>query len=168
LILSIFRLGTGIGIWFAPRLRDAERMAEAVIGAGEDPAQLDAALAAAGRDRDRRLRQIFDGTALLADLAPLGRARRAVLTAVAEDPDRRDAFVAAFSGVAPWQDAFTAPGAVRALGPSGTLTAIRRSADPPIRRSARPEPEPEPEPGGHRITEARGTRGWWRWARASR
>ncbi|WP_158220377.1 NAD(P)/FAD-dependent oxidoreductase [Kineosporia sp. A_224] len=111
-------------------LRDADRLARAVIGAGHDRDRLAAALRSAWRDRDRALRGVFDGTARLAALAPLNRAQRALLSVVADDPDRAAAFVAAFTGTAPWQDSMTPWGAVRGIGATGLIRAAGHLRDP--------------------------------------
>ncbi len=119
-------------------LRDADRIARAVIAADHDPHRRAAALQSAWRDRDRALRAVFDGTARLAALESLNRAQRVLLSVVAEDPDRAAAFVAAFTGARPWQDSMTAWGAVRGIGASGLLRAAGHLRDPgPLRVGGR-------------------------------
>jgi 2-polyprenyl-6-methoxyphenol hydroxylase-like FAD-dependent oxidoreductase len=112
-------------------LRDADRIARAVIAVGHDRDGRDTALESTGRARDRALRGVFDGTARLAALAPLNRAQRALLSVVADDPAQAAAFVAAFTGAAPWQQSMTPWGAVRAIGPTGLIraaTMLRRAS----------------------------------------
>jgi 2-polyprenyl-6-methoxyphenol hydroxylase-like FAD-dependent oxidoreductase len=94
-------------------LRDADRLAHAVITAGHDRALRQANLESAWRDRDQALRGVFDGTARLARLAPLNRVQRALLSFVADDPRGAAAIVAAFTGAAPWRESMTPWGAVR-------------------------------------------------------
>jgi 2-polyprenyl-6-methoxyphenol hydroxylase-like FAD-dependent oxidoreductase len=107
-------------------LQDADRLARAVVAAGHDRDRRDAALASAWRDRDRALRGVFDGTARLAELAALNQPQRALLSVMAEQPEQAAAFVAAFTGAAPWHDSMTPWGAVRGVGPTGLLRAATR------------------------------------------
>jgi 2-polyprenyl-6-methoxyphenol hydroxylase-like FAD-dependent oxidoreductase len=123
-------------------LRDADRIAAAIVAGLADPPRLDVHLREAWRRRDREIRPVFDGTAQLARLAGLTPTQRALLAATGEDPDLAAAFIASFTGASPWQDMMTPMGAVRHLGARGVLAAARQLADPGTARYRRPYPFP--------------------------
>ena len=121
-------------------LRDANRLAAAIVAGLGDPSRLDAHLREAWRRRDRQIQPLFDGTARLARMARITSVQRALLTATGENPDLSAAFIASFTGARPWQDTMTPIGAVRQLGAHGVLTSARRLVDPVPACFRRPRP----------------------------
>ena len=107
-------------------LRDAERLATAVLAGAGDPAQVETSLAGAQRQRDQLLRPVFDGTARLARLPALNPVQRALLGSATEQPAQAAEFIAAFTGARPWQDSMTPSGTLRRLGARGVLASARR------------------------------------------
>ncbi len=100
-------------------LRDAERVAAAIVrglGAGR-PAE--AELARARRERDAALRPMYDLTVGLADLRGPGRADRRVIDAVRDRPDEVTRFLGVFSGAEPLRGYRAVGNALRLLGWAG-------------------------------------------------
>ncbi len=108
-------------------LVDAELLAHAIVG-GLTRGRLDAALARRQRDRDRRLREMYDLTVNLARFAPPSPGQRQLLAAIADRPAEVSRFLGVFAGIESPARYFGAPNALRILGARGAARVARRWA----------------------------------------
>ncbi len=134
-------------------LKDAQRVADAVIVAMQGLEPLDTQLDRAWRERDAAVRPVADGTARVARLRGLTRPERALLSELTGSPQGVSAFLASFSGTAPWPDAISPWGAVRHVGPRGVARAVGRVLGLPPRPTGtgdRQDPAPRSATAGVR------------------
>jgi 2-polyprenyl-6-methoxyphenol hydroxylase-like FAD-dependent oxidoreductase len=104
----------------ANALCDADRLAAAIVtGLGDDGDNLDRALARRHRERDARLRAMFDFTVGLADYQPAGLRQRVLLESIARRPAEVSRFLGAFAGITPVDDYLAPTNAIRVLGARG-------------------------------------------------
>jgi 2-polyprenyl-6-methoxyphenol hydroxylase-like FAD-dependent oxidoreductase len=97
-------------------LRDADRLATAVVAGLGGSRPLAGALRAHHRERDRALRPMFDFTVGLTRFRPLSRLQRALFTAMAGQPAEFERFLAAFAGITPIDRYLSLGTAARVLG----------------------------------------------------
>jgi 2-polyprenyl-6-methoxyphenol hydroxylase-like FAD-dependent oxidoreductase len=100
-------------------LRDADRLATAVVAGLGGPGSLDAALADHGRDRDRAVSAMYDFTVRLSALRPLTAVQRWLFAALRGRPAEVSRFLGAFAGITPIDDYFSFGNAARVIATSG-------------------------------------------------
>jgi 2-polyprenyl-6-methoxyphenol hydroxylase-like FAD-dependent oxidoreductase len=114
---------TGQGIGNA--LRDADRLAAAVLaGLGADRS-LDATLAGHGRERDRALTGMYDFTVGLARFRPLTAVQRLLFASLRDRPAEVSRFLGAFAGITPIDKYFSVGNGARIVATSHTRSRAR-------------------------------------------
>jgi 2-polyprenyl-6-methoxyphenol hydroxylase-like FAD-dependent oxidoreductase len=116
-------------------LRDADRLAEAIVAGIGGSVPLDRALADCGRLRDREISGMFDFTTQLAKFRRIGPLGRQFFSSVHDRPGEVDRFLGAFAGITPVERYFSLRNAARILGAPGMFTAFagRRSVPAHVR-----------------------------------
>jgi hypothetical protein len=108
-------------------LRDADRLAAAVIAGLGGARPLSVALADHHRQRDAQLRPMFDFTVGLTRFRGLSRVTRAFFTAVARQPAETQRFLGAFAGVTPIDRYLSIANVARVLARRRTPASAQRA-----------------------------------------
>jgi 2-polyprenyl-6-methoxyphenol hydroxylase-like FAD-dependent oxidoreductase len=96
-------------------LRDADRLASAVVAGLGGARPLTAALAEHHRQRDGAVRAMYDFTVGLTQFRGLNRVQRALFTAIAQQPAEIERFFGALAGLTPINRYLSVGNAVRVL-----------------------------------------------------
>jgi 2-polyprenyl-6-methoxyphenol hydroxylase-like FAD-dependent oxidoreductase len=96
-------------------LRDADRLARAVVEGLGGARPLAAALADHHRDRDQGIRAMYDFTVGLTRFRSPNRAQRLLFTSLAQRPDEIERLLGAFAGITPIDAYLSAGNILRVL-----------------------------------------------------
>lgn len=109
-------------------LQDAQSLADAVVIGFGVGGSLPDALGEHQRQRDRKLKPMYDFTTRLARFAAQSPIERALLTAIARRPAESDRFLGAFAGITPIDEYFSPRNAFSLIGPLGLMDAGLQTA----------------------------------------